>query len=485
MLNFKTHKRSWAVLVILFLFFYIYNYFMPMAFGDDYVYSFVWQGQPEFVPLPEAAVRVSTVHDLLISQWSHYFTWSGRTISHIIAQFFLWKSKGLFNVFNALISVLLIVEIYWCSNKGIMTLNFKLRILFWIFFALWAFTPGFTPVFFWLTGACNYLWTTAFLLGFQLLYMRKFYAFDEKVFLKSWVSFAMFLFGIITGWSNENSICWIIMALSVLVFINRDRKGFEGWMLAGIMGLATGYFLLLFAPGNFERLLTSHGKDWFNSERILANLHVFVTVLVSQFVLWYFCLRSLFKIFYSLNNYQGPDSDKEELRKEMLLINANCVVAMSMSACMVFSPEFHLRSAFPGTVQLIIVTSILLRIQKEYGIELIQANAKKFLTCVCIVFFAVSAGITLYHLYEHHIYNENLLTQVKALYEKGNEKEVVLNVKPFPVTSTMQDFLSGYHTFDTNITDDKDSWINVAFARYYGIKGVRVLHTDSAGFEKK
>ena len=41
----------------------------------------------------------------------------------------------------------------------------------------------------------------------------------------------------------------------------------------------------------------------------------------------------------------------------------------------------------------------------------------------------------------------------------------------------MKDFLSGYHTFNINASRDVNAWTNVAFARYYGIKGVRVLNT--------
>lgn len=469
-------KQSWLVLTFLILFFYVLNYLMPMAFGDDYVYSFVWQGNPEFVPLTEDAVRVSSVCDLINSQWSHYFTWSGRTISHVIAQFFLWKGKGLFDFFNAFISLFLIIEIYWCSNKGIITLYLNPARLVWIFLVLWFFTPGFAPVFFWLTGACNYLWTTVFLLGFQLFYIRKYYVFEKSLFPKGRHRYLLFLFGVVAGWSNENSICWIIMLLIVFLLVTRTQKGFENWMVVGLVGLIIGYTLLTVAPGNYTRLLVSHGGDWFDKAKFMGNLHVFTVVLVSQFFLWYYCVRSLFKISYSFNNCR--ELEKEMLKKEVLLIKSICVVAMGMSACMVFSPEFHLRSAFPGTVQLIIATCILLRIQKEYNIELLQLNAKKFLVCVGVVFFVVSAGVTLHHLYEHRIYNEKLLSYVTALREKGNEKKEVLSVEPFPATSKMQDFISGYHTFDANVTDNADSWINVAFARYYCIKGVRVLNAD-------
>ena len=73
-----------------FLFFFILNLLTPLSFGDDYVYSFVWEGHSIYEPLSENAIRVSSLKDLFTSQVLHYFTWSGRIVSHILAQFFLW-----------------------------------------------------------------------------------------------------------------------------------------------------------------------------------------------------------------------------------------------------------------------------------------------------------------------------------------------------------------------------------------------------------
>ena len=60
------NKNALLCLVLFFLFFYLLNYLTPMSFGDDYVYSFVWQGHSEFTPLTEGAVRVSSLSDVFI-----------------------------------------------------------------------------------------------------------------------------------------------------------------------------------------------------------------------------------------------------------------------------------------------------------------------------------------------------------------------------------------------------------------------------------
>ena len=175
-------KKSIVTFAGIYLFLYALNYLHPMSFGDDYLYSFIWQGKPMNVPLSEKAVRIASWKDILLSQWSHYFTWGGRTVAHVLVQFFLWMGKGVFNYFNAFISIFLIAEINWCINRGKVSLNFKAKDICWIFFVLWAFTPGFSPVFFWLTAACNYLWTNVILITFLLPYIRKYYRFSQKTF---------------------------------------------------------------------------------------------------------------------------------------------------------------------------------------------------------------------------------------------------------------------------------------------------------------
>ena len=471
------NKRAWTLLTMAFIFFYILNYLMPMAFGDDYLYAFMWQGNPMYVPLTEDAVKVASFGDLITSQIAFYYTWSGRVVNNTLSQLFVWAGKDVFNIFNALASVLLVLEMYWCANKGKVVFRFNANRLAWLFLFFWVFTPSFPSVVFWLVGACHYLWPAVFVTGFLIPFIHKYYFFEQTVEKQNLFSFGMFLFGIIAGCTNENSACWLILLLLVFILKNRKLQTIESWMYLGLAGLVLGYGLLMLSPGNYARLLATHDTNWFNLATIKENLLAFARTLVYQFLLWYFCLRSLPQIYHTLHACE--ESEEEKLKKELLLIKALSITSIGMSLIMLFSPEFHERSAFPGTVQLMIITGIVLRIQKDYGIELLRQNAKKFLACAGFICFIVSAGFTLRHLYSHHIYNENLLSHVAELKESGNGSKTVLQVEPFPEPDKVENFLSGYHTFDINASDDTNSWTNVSFARYYGIKGVRVLKTQS------
>ena len=455
---------------LIFLFFYVLNVLTPICFGDDYVYSFIWEGHSMFEPLSEQARRLSSFHDLLVSQWSHYLTGNGRAISHTIVQFFLWIGKDIFNIFNALVSVLLIMEIYWCANKGKITFNFKISNLILIFFALWAFSPSFPSVFLWLSGACNYLWTAACLLGFLLPYIRKYYFFEEKLANNNWFGFLMFLFGLIAGWSNENSVCWIILALTVFICSNRKRIGIESWMVAGLAGLVIGYVLLIFAPGNFVRLaVQTKAHKWFAWETIAVHAALLFLMLVYFHIIpWYFNLRSI----CSLSRKCKVDTD---LAKEVLLAKAMCLLSFCMTFMMLLSPNFQTRSAFPGTVLLIMAASVLLRVQDEYSIVLIKASAKKFFCIVGSIYFIVTTVAAFYG----SLYNLEQIDEL-ILFVKSSDyaKQHIITVNALPPVHDVISKLSHFHLINFKLSSNENDWSNVAFARYYGIKGIRMVQRD-------
>lgn len=464
------NKRSIGSLACIFLFLYFFNYLHPLSFGDDYLYSFIWQGKPMYTPISEGAIRVSSWHDLFISQWSHYFTWSGRSVAHILIQFFLWMGKDVFNIFNALAGTVLVVEIYWCIHKGDISFEFEPSVLCWIFFVLWAFTPGFTPVFFWLTGACNYLWTNVFLLGFLLPYIRKYYAADKLINKNGIFGLGMFLFGILAGWTNENSVCWIILVLLVFLFLNRRYGCTEKWMYSGLLGLLIGYALLMFAPGNVARLHAEQGTSiWLNTKMLKDNFNTFFMIAFFQIFLWFFVLRAVF----SLKHLCTQNVAAVKIKREVKLVRIFYFLAFVMSAMMILSPGFPARSGFLGTVQLVIAAGILLRMQKDYGVELVQENAKKFLFFVGMCYFIITTGVTAYNVYLQKQHMQGIIIAAKQMNETGTKNQI-LEVQRFKKLQRWEELASGFHIPEFELSHDESKWINVAFSRYYGITGIRM-----------
>lgn len=467
-------NKSAFLLCFIFLFFYILNILTCMSFGDDYVYSFVWEGHSMFEPMSEHVKRLSSFYDLLISQLSHYLTGNGRTVSHTIVQFFLWMGKDIFNFFNALISVFLIIEIYWCANKGIISFDFKIKMLAFIFFGIWAFTPSFPSVFLWLSGACNYLWTAVFLLAFLLPYVRKYYYSEEKIASYSWFQFVMFFFGIIAGWTNENSICWIILILLLFIYVSKKRSNLESWMVAGIGGLIIGYAFMMFAPGNIARLsMEAKESELFTWEKLQEHVALmFLLFIYFHIFPWYFNLRSFFSL-------KGKYKESLVLGKDVLLTKILCLVSFCMSFMMLLSPNFPARSAFPGTVLLIISTSILLRIQNEYDIILIRKSATTFLRIVGCIYFVVTVVSTFYGSYYYYEQISELTSYVKSSDYAKKNVIVVNSLRP------VHDLINKscyFHLISYEMSSEENDWRNVAFSRYYGIKGIRVIKKED---EKK
>lgn len=454
-----------------FLFFFILNTLTPLSFGDDYVYSFIWEGHSIYEPLSENAIRVSSFKDLYDSQVLHYFTWSGRFVSHTLAQFFLWTEKGFFNVCNALVFTLLVAEIYWCSHKGIKTLKADVGMLCGIFFALWAFSPGFGDVFLWLDGACNYLWTTVIILGFLLPYIRRYYLFSEDIHPNRISSLCMFLGGIIAGCTNENTVCWVILLLVVFVFRLRKSEKIEHPLYLGVVGIVIGYVLLMFAPGNTARLLAERSSyNWFTWSGIGIKVALLILLLLYfQSLLWFFNLRSLHTLSQKAN-------ENIELAKEVMLAKIMCAASFCMTFLMLFSPNFLPRSAFPGSVFLIIAACMLLRIQDEYAITLISKRVKRVVCVVGMFFFVITTVATFYGTYYYGEQVRDIVAQVKA---SDYAKSSVINVSSIRPVHDVINTASYYHLNFFKMSDDEKDWRNVAFARYYGIKGIRMVKYET------
>ncbi len=280
----------------------------------------------------------------------------------------------------------------------------------------------------------------------------------------------MFFFGILAGWSNENSVCWVILVLLVFIYVNRQRNGFDPWMVAGIAGLFIGYALLMFAPGNMARF-SVQAKDscWLTWENVKVHAALlFLLLAYFHIFLWYFNWRSFCRL-------RGMGKDNMSLAKELMLSKTMCIISFNMTFMMMFSPVFQTRSAFPGTVMLIITAVILLRIQDEYSIVLIRESARKFLRIVGSIYFVVSVAATVYG---YHSYREQIDELIYVVQSSDYAKNNTIEVESFRPVHDVIDKLSHFHLIYHKLSSSENAWINVAFSRYYGIKGIRMIEKN-------
>ena len=466
-------KKSIIILLFIYLVMLGLNFLTPLYYGDDLVYAFIWPNQFMNIPLPENVVRISSIQDVIISQWRHYFTGNGRTIAHLLVQFFVWQGKWLFNIFNALAFVVLILQIHWISDAGKISLkNLRADSICCIFFILWIFNAGFYEVYLWLAGACNYLWSLVILLFFLLPFIQSYFQ-TESAFLNfSGAKCGFFLLGICAGWGNENTICWLLLFLGLWFIQLFKNNQLKEWMIWGYIGLLAGYVLLIFAPGNAVRtnyyITNYYMNDWlkvFSWEHIKTRLLTFGIIEDYQLVLWFFILTSLIKI-------QKEKNYKNELVIKLCnLSKLFCVLSILVNIIMIFAPDFPLRSGFASLVFITISASLIVRIQTILKKDFIDIFIKKKLALIGTCIFAITLFCTYWGTYLVWQYDKELVDMI-SIYKQSNSKEI-LEVPEYKKGSTKLNWASGRHLQNPALTSDENEWINVAFARYYGIKGIR------------
>ena len=159
-------------------------------------------------------------------------------------------------------------------------------------------------------------------------------------------------------------------------------------------------------------------------------------------------------------------------KREVLIVKILCVTAFGSIAMMLFSTGFPPRSGFFGTVLLIIATGILLRLQDEQQLNLINVNAKKFLIYIGCGYFIMTTVTTVSCFYNDYKQINEFLTIIKQ--EQLSEDKKVLSIKQFAGNDRLKERLSGFHLLGYELSENENDWKNVALARYYNIKGVRI-----------
>ena len=459
-------RKSLVAIFLIFIIMTGLNYLTPMIFGDDYVYTFVWQTKQTMnTPLPESAKRLISFYDILLSQWNHYFSWSGRTVAHIIVQFFAWKGKLLFNIFNPLVFIILLLQISWIANGGIISLtSLKPHILYLTFFCFWAFTAGFNIVFLWIPGACNYVWTMVILLFFIMPYIYKYFHIDNIFYVSQKKYLLFFLLGIIAGWTNENTVCWILLVLGFW-FLNLCKVNkLEKWMFYGYGGLSVGYLLLIFAPGNVARTadVTGNSLSFLSWTDFVQRLNVFGTIELFQLILWFYVFTS----FRKINSVKLNDT----YLRYVNLARVFCALSLLSNIVMLFAPDFQPRSGFPSLVFLTIAAILFVHLEDLSGVTLTNADARLFFKKIGCCYFLITFLASIWGL--------NLINQyTSSIIEAANHggKHRILEIPDSPKITKKLWYASGFHLLFNELSENKNDCKNISFSRYFGIKGIRVV----------
>ena len=185
----------WQVILLLFaLPFLIRNLLLPMV-GDDFSYAFIWDGDNLGNLMDEigSRERIRSLSDIVVSQWSHYFTWGGRTPSMFFIQLFAWIGKIWFDLANTIVFTLLMLILYWIAVGDIVSPGRHKGVFLWVLVCMLFGVIDYVSTMLWMTGACVYLWSGLW----ECLFLLPFFTRKHPSAL------LMAPLGLLAGWSEE------------------------------------------------------------------------------------------------------------------------------------------------------------------------------------------------------------------------------------------------------------------------------------------
>lgn len=272
---------SISVLAIVAIVIYIFSIICPWI-GDDINYQFKCGAG--------TLQRISSIWDIFVSQWHHYFTVNGRYVAHWIVQLFCGLlGQQVFAVCNAFIYITYILLVLKIGNG-----NFKqpLAIISASLLTLIACDTFYAP-------ACQVGFVWSFVLVFIWLYF--FFNRNTKSFFKLSL---LFLFSIIAGNSQEAITIGISGALIIYAITNFKKITIAQWV--AFFGFGIGTLLICISPATISR------SD---------NLNV-------PFLLTTFKMVCYFRVFYiliiilSIKLFRQDINVKEFYQKNSFYINA-------------------------------------------------------------------------------------------------------------------------------------------------------------------
>lgn len=474
------------LLFLIFGFMYALNCMTPLL-TDDYFVSFVW---PEGVRLngilSEEAKKVNSISDVYDSLKSYYFIWGGRIPGQAFMTLFAWWGKELFNVVNSFMTIFLIMEIYWISHEGKVSLDFNYKYIFWIFFALWSFNTSFVDIFLWRAGSCDYLWMMVLLLAFLTPYIQNYYDVDKRNQDELLFTSGMFMLGIIAGCSREMLICWIILVMSYWLWLCKKANRLYAWQIFGLIGLCIGYTILIFAPGNFARLAAdSHSDNVFslNMTFLIIKIVIISIVFVFHVFLWHFIVTFL---------RRQKDSHTSFLKtsvtayKNVIIAKISALIALGTMVLLFFIRYSGTRPSFVTLVLLIISVASLFRSCEISGAIALHEAAKTLLKTVGIMYFIITALISLQWNYANLKQWENSLQDM--LNADKNVGSVVLKETAMPYPSERKRLVEILNLYMGNSTEIwygahviempcfyEGCYYNIIIPKYYEFKAIETV----------
>lgn len=243
------------------------------SLSDDILYEYYYPKHP-MPDAPHGVVKehpISSIQDITVSIYHHYFYVNGRAPVHFAVQLFcgLWGMVP-FGVCSALFLILFSLfcfKIAGCDDlaggRWLLLAPVFLLLLFFIEPNAWM---G-------IAGGINYLWSSVFCLCFW-------WYFTKHKDVKSFEMVMFCLLSFLAGWSHEGIV--IPLSIACMSFYFRNVRTFKKSQYAMIVCWGVGAAFLVFAPANFIRAGESIG--W--TIKSIINLFRLMRCFFVMCVLW-------------------------------------------------------------------------------------------------------------------------------------------------------------------------------------------------------
>lgn len=443
-LRVKKKYFFWGAIVLFMILISILNISYPL-FGDDWRYSFIHG--------TGMTARTNSFIDSLHSQYSHYMTWGGRSVLHFIDENLLRLPILISDLLNSLMFVILLVVVYLITNVklGLNPLVFIITSLL-----IWIFQPAFGQSFLWLTGSANYLWGTVIILSFIYFYVR---SFMSPIANNSNIQSIVFFFtGVVTGWTNENSVVGVIFLIfGIILYRKANNENVPKWFYSGWIGVIIGFCVMIMAPGNFVRMDGVLDNDvLYDTSRSLYYLSRFRDVCLNSYQVLVPLIFVYFLLLFVLPK-------RRKVSRRQYFISILFLVASFISTfVMIMVPQFSLRVLTCPVTFIIISIGFMLNY-----LDYKNPFNKKIITLGII-------GLVSYFIpYYYEGYKDvtimgEIFRKREILIEEQDEK------KSFYLISYDRFVPQTKFTMMYDLSSDPNEWDNLCYSTYHGIQAIRV-----------
>ncbi len=366
--------------------------------------------------------------------------------------------KGLFNIFNSVIYVLVgFLFNVLVSGKQAFLKPVRLALTFLL---MWFFIPGMGSTILWVSGAANYLWPSLVILLFFLPFR-----FDIAV-SNNWISLGLFILGLLTGLTNEvgGSTAVLLALLFMVVNYKRWPSGRVLTQAAGVFGAGIGFVVQLTLSSGSAKT-QNYGK----SAGLLQRISDVFLGTIQHSGLLILAILLLGGLLY-LRRHQWTEKVTATVIAGLIFF----VSGLAGSAAIVASPITPARLWFASNVLLIAALLLMIEAWQELRLQQVKTTVPLLIGVFGLTFVAIPSYA--YNLKEIQNSYQYFHTAQSIAQQAQKDKETSARVPGIPITTNPYNPYAGTPYLVASDKPEKE-WLNVWLAKYYGLNQVYLDNT--------